>query len=546
MKMSSLFFLFLFVGTSYAFETTELPIEYVKRYEQLDQETLLLPVDFAATAFLQPEVLQLLKNKRIHHVDLVYTAFRLSPRFDQQALNQCRIEKLRTALPQVVNDFPSWGLIEQVGAITVEEAQNYFHGFVFYFSEDLGYSELSSFLQVLQNSFALYTVHNEEAQILFHPSGTKIHIPSNAVVNALGQPVTGDYHLLYREFRNPAEIALTGIPMTYHEAGEEFRFNSAGMFEIRAEQNGESLFLKKNISVDFKTTQQIPDVGYYQLNEQNGEWTKEKELSIVSMPEVEFEKTKIAVAEEVLKLENGMPVILPHDASKKLYSWSVKSNAKNTNLEFEFNPNAWRCVHAALNENERLKKNLIAIHAKNQTVICSKKDSAKLELLIANAYNACHPKKTSIPVVSQVQKQNIDQMSLIQAGHYYPEIVQGLQVSGFGIYNCDQQFRIQQPITLQASFRDKKTKQSIENAYVACLIDLKVNGSFSFHPKHITCDPIGSNVLLLFTADRKIYMADENTFLQATTLDLLEPTFLMTEVTEKLKTPEDLQQLLHL
>lgn len=545
MKTITLFFSMFLTFLSFGTEIKELPITKVVRYEHHAQEALELPVDFAASNFLKPEVIKQLKGKRIHHVDLVYTSFRLSPDFDQKMLNQSRIEKLKRALPRVVSDYPSWNLIEQEGAKTVSEAHAYYHGFVLYFSDDLNYSDLSSFLKPFQNDFKLFTVNNELEQHLSH-GATQIHIPEGAVVDAEGRSVKGNYDLQYREFRNPAEIALSGIPMIYHSEGEEYRFNSAGMFEIRAEQNGKELFLKKDITMDFNTTQQIPGVAYYQLDEENGEWIKERELSESENKQTTRESGRIEVAEDVLKLENGMPVILPNKASEKLYSWCIRTNSMNSNLEFEFNKNAWRCVRGALINQEDLRDKLISIRSKNRIIICKKKDSLELEILIDKAFDNCYLANERTNKPQTVINDNNALFESSQAGHIFPEIVTGLVVSGFGVYNCDQQYRIQEPVILQASFTDAKTKAPIEDAYVACLIDLNVNGSFSFHPKHISCDPYGKNVLLLFTRDKKIYMVDEQAFLFATEIDKLQPSFAMKDVTAELKTTENLKQLLHL
>lgn len=79
--------------------------------------------------------------------------------------------------------------------------------------------------------------------------------------------------------------------------------------------------------------------------------------------------------------------------------------------------------------------------------------------------------------------------------------------------------------------------------HVACVIDLTYNGSFSFQPNNIICDPKGRNALVLFTKDKKVYFLDEQTFAK-TEKSTLKVNFRMTEVTDSIKTPEDLKKLL--
>lgn len=101
-------------------------------------------------------------------------------------------------------------------------------------------------------------------------SGAVIRIPANILINKDGGLVKGEVTLKYREFRTQADIALSGIPMTY----KDHNFNSAGMFEIYAFQNGDTLDIKNNrdISIDFVMTKNESGIGFYELNEERKQW----------------------------------------------------------------------------------------------------------------------------------------------------------------------------------------------------------------------------------------------------------------------------------
>lgn len=103
-------------------------------------------------------------------------------------------------------------------------------------------------------------------------SGTRLSIPANAFEDANGAPVTGDVDITYREFRDPVDIVLSGIPMTYDSGGVVENFESAGMFEINASQNGSEVFLRQGVKIDvnFAVVDTASTFNFYRLDEKNG------------------------------------------------------------------------------------------------------------------------------------------------------------------------------------------------------------------------------------------------------------------------------------
>lgn len=100
------------------------------RYQPLpDLEALQLPSTFSG-ADLKALRLQ---ERHIVRVDLVYTAFRLNPTFNQRQLNLSRIRNLAAGLPGLLQDESvTWTLVEQTGCNSPTECQPFFHGFVVY------------------------------------------------------------------------------------------------------------------------------------------------------------------------------------------------------------------------------------------------------------------------------------------------------------------------------------------------------------------------------------------------------------------------------
>ena len=101
-----------------------------ERYQPLpDLEALQLPSTFSG-ADLQALHLT---DRHIVRVDLVYTAFRLNPTFNQRQLNLSRIRNLAAGVPGLLQDESvTWTLVEQTGCNSPTECQPFFHGFVVY------------------------------------------------------------------------------------------------------------------------------------------------------------------------------------------------------------------------------------------------------------------------------------------------------------------------------------------------------------------------------------------------------------------------------
>jgi hypothetical protein len=74
-------------------------------------------------------------------------------------------------------------------------------------------------------------------------SNTLLCLPPDALVDEYGRKVTGNIKLLWREMFEPAQLALTGIPMQVETPNGPRQLETGGMFEVLAEQNGKPVFL---------------------------------------------------------------------------------------------------------------------------------------------------------------------------------------------------------------------------------------------------------------------------------------------------------------
>lgn len=406
-----------------------------------------IPGSFSHEQITESNLLKGLQSKTIKRVELIYTRYRENENFDQDQLNEDRMFRLYQLLPKLQIDQPEITWIEQTGATTREEAKSYFHGFRIYTQIE----EKQVFKRFQRedpgNPSEDFIVDNSKGGVFSHPSGTQIHIPANAVAYENGKPVIGSYIISCTEYRNPAEMAFSGIPMVFHDKTGEYQFNSAGMYEIRGMKDGRPLELQQEIIIDFNCTKNEAGVNFYQLDDKTGEWTL------------------------------------------------LKNDLFNTDLS-----------------------------------------TTQLQASSVSYSNRAAVSK----VPNTIQRPDFEEFS---PDNSYSNIVSGLRSEKFGVYNCDQIYRVANKISISPKYQDLSTKKTIKSNGVLCLIDKDVNASFSFSPQQITCNSKGNNVFLLFTDEGEVFVfqSDRN---NEQNLKTKVPTFLMENITDKIKTSDDLKKYL--
>lgn len=116
----------------------------------------------------------------------------------------------------------------------------------------------------------------------FMYEATKIIVPQNSFLDIDGNPVKGEVQLQYREFRDPLDFFLSGIPMQYDSAGVTYEFESAGMFEINAFQDGEPLKVNPSspIKVQMESQGDLSRFNAYYLDSMAHNWAYKGKLAL--------------------------------------------------------------------------------------------------------------------------------------------------------------------------------------------------------------------------------------------------------------------------
>lgn len=118
----------------------------------------------------------------------------------------------------------------------------------------------------------VFSISTDEEISLETENGTIIHIPANALVDAMGNPIEGQVDISYRDYHDPVEVLLSGIPMTFDSGGVVNQFQTAGMFELEAAQNGQPVFLKdgEQIDIELQSMDENSNYNFYALDDESG------------------------------------------------------------------------------------------------------------------------------------------------------------------------------------------------------------------------------------------------------------------------------------
>ena len=265
--------------------------------------------------------------------------------------------------------------------------------------------------------------------IQINGKGTQLHIPKYAFIDKDGYVILDKVNIQFQEYTNSAEIAFSKIPMVIQKNGEEYGFNSSGMFSI------EGTFKGKEIGI-----------------------APTKQLSID-------------------------------------YFLAKKNN--------------WKEVQSIKTKSDNL-------------VAKVKRHGNKFGGVLPEGVNYCS-----------------------KAGHTYPSIIKGLNIKGFGVYNCDQMYRFLKKVFVHATYQDEKGRK-IHSPKVLSLIDLKYNGAFSFDPIAFACDTEGEIVLMLFSKTGELYMMGKEDFKNMNITVDGSYNFVMKNVSNSINSSHDLANYLEL
>lgn len=136
-----------------------------------------------------------------------------------------------------------------------------------------------------------YIIDAEKGGDLEYKTGSTIRVPKNAFFDENGDLIKGSVEIRYREFHNPIDFIVAGIPMTYDSAGIQHHFESAGMMEILAFQDGKSVYVNPDnlIAVEMVSEYDGTKYNLYSLDTVAGSWKFEGKDKVIKPEPDDYE-----------------------------------------------------------------------------------------------------------------------------------------------------------------------------------------------------------------------------------------------------------------
>lgn len=199
-------------------------------------------------------------------------------------------------------------------------------------------------------AYETYSLQAEKGGVIYHPSGSIVEFPANSLVDKNGRPITGKVNISYREFSDPIDFFVAGIPMEYTEGGTKYTFESSGMCDIRADKDGVPVFINPANKPSLHIASHNADTSHnvYYLDTIQKKWIlqgkdfiyyEDKAKNIVSINNNKVNNTDVAELEKPLlpiKVSGNKPVI-----KLEIDPASVPELLVYNNLQFEIDDDKW-------------------------------------------------------------------------------------------------------------------------------------------------------------------------------------------------------------
>ncbi|MEO6670759.1 MAG: hypothetical protein ABIN36_14855 [Ferruginibacter sp.] len=119
-----------------------------------------------------------------------------------------------------------------------------------------------------------YSFDAEKGDTIIYPSGSVIYFPPSALVDEAGIPIKGKVNVTYREFSDPLDFFVSGIPMSYDSSGKKYIFESAAMCEINVYKEDKAVFVNPNAKpeINLSCTNKDPRQNLYYLDTVDRNW----------------------------------------------------------------------------------------------------------------------------------------------------------------------------------------------------------------------------------------------------------------------------------
>ncbi|MES2593277.1 MAG: hypothetical protein V4608_15445 [Bacteroidota bacterium] len=393
---------------------------------------------------------------------------------------------------------------------------------------------------------------------LKYETGSLITIPDNAFLDINGRPIVGKVDIKYREFHNPADFFVSGIPMTYDSAGIQYHFESAGMLEMLAFQNDKPVFVNpaKKIIVEMASQQADDKYNIYQYDSLKGNWKYAyKDHAIITkksnMKESSEQLAAKAPSTDFNASQENSPVtstdlLVPQKINRNSFQFDIAIDSAEfpemsvykgvlfevDKKEKDFSPmyasTIWNDV--SLDKGKQNGSYLMTLskgeesHSFDAAPVFDEKNYENALTLYKKLFskrkkNDKEKQRKSDSAYTVLNRERLDQIELVDRINQKAQASMGTQnlvqrvfvISGFGIWNSDCPAVLPKGEQFAANYTDTAgNKLTFKTLF---LVEKGRNAMFSIASySRLYYDPSKKNILWAVTSDNKLAVFEEENF----------------------------------
>lgn len=434
-----------------------------------------------------------------------------------------------------------------------------------------------------------YSIDAEKGDTIFYQTGSIVLFPPNSFVDKDGNAIKGKVKVKYREFTNPIDFYLSGIPMSYDSLGKQYTFESAGMCEILAYKDSLPVFVnpKSKPEINIVTQNASQEQNLYYLDTIQQKWIN-KGTSIITDFSKKINANKTITTSSFVEITEPLKPAKANNKSPVIKividQASFKELLVYDNLQFQLDPNEknfnpkdtagdWSDVELLKGSSKGLYKVKFSNATRSVSYsarpvlegkdydralkIFDKKNKEYQQKMVdrllqekANkqkyiqdsiAYSAQLEEDKRIERLNaiieirnkEIEKQNIIVEKIneqITETSLSNKLMRSFQIDGFGIWNCDRAISLN-CLPIVATFKDNKG-YPIELTNIAVLYK-SFNGILKFNDNKIQVVKDADNMIIGIYNGRFAYITYNDYSKLKVNADTKEQTFIMTVVEEK-------------
>ena len=193
-------------------------------------------------------------------------------------------------------------------------------------SPDISLPFINPPLPKINVPFSEYVFDADKGQTIYYNSGSIIHFPPAAFVDESNNIIKGMVKISYREFADPIDYFVSGIPMQYDSAGKKYNFESSGMCEINAYKDNKAVFVNPNAKpeINLSGTNKSALHNVYFLDTAKRSWEFKGKDIITEVKNIVLPK---AIVQQIPSIEHNFNIPLkpipPRKADEAHQSFSI-------------------------------------------------------------------------------------------------------------------------------------------------------------------------------------------------------------------------------